>query len=102
MPENNTEQFKKTLRAIRRARTRLFVCFWTFPVYVVAVMRIVDSGQDTTMIMLVYMLLYAIFGVSVATQRCPECQGQFFVKTYFLNPFRHQCAHCGLDLKQPN
>lgn len=100
MSEKNTEQFKKTLSGIRRARTRLFVCFWTFPVYVVAVMRILDSGQETTLIMLTYMLLYAAFGISVAVKRCPECQQQFFVKTFFLNPFRHQCAHCGLALKQ--
>jgi len=100
MSEKNTEQFKKTLCGIRRARTRLFVCFWTFPVYVVAVMRILDSGQETTLIMLAYMLLYAAFGISVALKRCPECQQQFFVKTLFLNPFRHQCAHCGLALKQ--
>lgn len=100
MPEIKSEQFENKLRAIRRARTRLFVCFWTFPVYVVAVMRILDSGQETTMIMLAYMALYASFGVSAATRRCPECSHQFFVKTFFLNPFRRQCAHCGLALKQ--
>jgi hypothetical protein len=100
MSEKNTEQFEKTLRRVRRARTRLFVCFWTFPVYVVTVMRTLDAGQETTMIMLAYMVLYAAFGISVAVKRCPECQHQFFVKTFFLNPFRRKCVHCGLALNQ--
>ena len=97
--QQEQERRNRRLKEIRRARNRLFVCFWTFPVYVVAVMRVLDAGNETNMIMLAYMALYAGFGVNVASKRCPDCHEQFFVKSYFLNPFRKQCAHCGCPLK---
>lgn len=99
MTDKNIEDYAQTLRAIRRARARLYVCFCTFPIYVFLVMRIVEAGQDTTMILLAYMALYACFGVIVALKRCPQCHQQFFVKSFFLNPFRSRCAHCELGLK---
>lgn len=100
MTEQDEEQRKRLrLKDIKRARNRLFVCFWTFPVYVLAVMRVLDSGNETTLIMFAYMALYAGFGVNVATKRCPQCHQQYFVKSFFLNPFRSQCAHCDLALK---
>lgn len=110
MPENNKrdngnadsrkqEERQTRLDDIRRARNRLFVCFWTFPVYVVAVTRVLDSGNSTTTIMVAYMLLYAYFGINASVKRCPDCHQQFFVKKLFLNPFSGKCAHCGLALK---
>lgn len=99
MTDKNTEDYAQSLGPIRRARTRLYVCFWTFPVYVLLVTRIVGAGQDTSAIMFAYMLLYAGFGINVATKRCPQCSEQYFVKSFFLNPFRSRCVHCGLALK---
>ena len=87
------------LLSIRAARNRLFVCFWTFPVYVYAVTQLLNSGSSSTVIMYSYMLLYAFYGISASVKRCPDCHGQFFVKRFFLNPFRSQCAHCGLSFK---
>ena len=98
MTEQELER-EKRLKQIRKARTRLFVCFWTFPVYVYAVLKVLDSGNETTAIMLAYMVLYAWFGASLATKRCPDCHQQYDVKTFFLNPFKTQCVHCGLALK---
>jgi len=88
---------REALNAIRRSRSRLMVCFLTFPLYVVAVTRLLDNGQDTTWLMLVYMAIYAGFGIAMTVKRCPDCHEQFFVKQYFLNPFRRRCAHCGLS-----
>lgn len=100
MTEQDDEQRKQArLKELRRARNRLFVCFWTFPVYVLAVMRVLESGNDTSVIMFAYMALYAGFGVSLATKRCPQCHQQYFVKSFFLNPFKSRCAHCALPLK---
>jgi len=100
MIEQEDEQRKRArLKELRRARNRLFVCFGTFPVYVLAVMQVLESGNETTLIMFAYMALYAGFGANLATKRCPQCHGQYFVKSFFLNPFRSHCAHCGLGLK---
>ncbi|MGB4247326.1 MAG: hypothetical protein WBJ75_06355 [Pseudohongiellaceae bacterium] len=99
-PDSSKQEERQVrLDDIRRARNRLFVCFWTFPVYVVAVTRVLDSGNSTTTIMFAYMLLYAYFGINASIKRCPECHEQFFVKKLFLNPFSGKCVHCGLALK---
>lgn len=97
--EKNSQQppFAKRLEIIRRARNYLMVCFLTFPLYVYAVTELLGNGLDITWLMLVYMLLYAVFGINASVKRCPRCHQQFFVKKYFLNPFRRSCAHCGLD-----
>mgnify|MGYP007089544791 CR=1 FL=1 len=89
----------KELLGIRVARNRLFVCFWTLPVYIYTVNQLLSAGNSSSVIMYSYMLLYAFFGISVSVKRCPDCHEQFFVKRFFLNPFRSQCAHCGLSLK---
>ncbi|MDO9319476.1 MAG: hypothetical protein Q7V56_14940 [Gammaproteobacteria bacterium] len=89
----------KELLSIRAARNRLFVCFWTLPVYVYAVNQLLSAGNSSSLIMYSYMLLYAFFGISASVKRCPDCHEQFFVKRFFLNPFRSQCAHCGLSFK---
>ena len=100
MTEQQEQDKAKRLQGLKRARNRLFVCFWTFPVYVYAVMKVLESGNETTVIMLVYMLLYAGFGANLAAKRCPNCHGQFFVKSFFLNPFKSECAHCQQPLHE--
>lgn len=98
--EKGEEQRKNDrLDEIRRARSRLFVCFWTFPVYVLVVTRLLSAGNGINVVMYAYMLLYAAFGLNAAVKRCPQCNQQFFVKRYFLNPFYTQCAHCRLSFK---
>ncbi|MDO9520556.1 MAG: hypothetical protein Q7L19_10120 [Pseudohongiella sp.] len=98
-PERTTQQppFAPRLQIIRKARNYLLVCFLTFPLYVYAVTELLGNGLDITWLMLGYMLLYAVFGINMSVKRCPRCHQQFFVKKYFLNPFRRSCAHCGLD-----
>jgi len=105
MPDHNEDNEKEEeqrkiarLDEIRRARNYLFVCFWTFPIYVLVVTRLLNAGNGITMVMYAYMLLYAGFGLNAAVKRCPQCSRQFFVKSYFLNPFPRQCVHCGLSL----
>lgn len=97
MSEPAEDTRSEALSAIKRSRSRLMVCFLTFPLYVLAVTRLLDNGQDTTWLMLVYMAIYAGFGIAMTVKRCPACHEQFFVKQYFLNPFRRKCAHCGLS-----
>lgn len=93
------ESHLKALLGIRGARNRLFVCFSTLPVYIYAVNQLLSAGNSSSLIMYSYMLLYAFFGISASVKRCPDCHEQFFVKRFFLNPFRSQCAHCGLSFK---
>ena len=100
MTAPSEDAFSEALRKIRTSKNRLMVCFLTFPVYVYAVGRLVGQGQDITWLMLAYMALYAGFGINMSVRRCPQCHEQFYVKKYFLNPFRRDCAHCGLSLKQ--
>jgi hypothetical protein len=86
------------LMEIRRARNRLFVCFSTLPVYVFTVSQVIEAGNSSNTVMFAYMALYAGFGVNASVKRCPQCHEQYFVKRFFLNPFRSHCAHCGLSL----
>lgn len=83
------------LHKISRARTRLIVCFWTLPVYVVAVWLLLNNGQSVDTLMWIYMAIYALFAVDMSRQRCPNCGEQFFVKTILLNLLTRQCVHCG-------
>jgi hypothetical protein len=95
---HNNNPRDQRLMEIKRSRNRLFVCFATLPVYVFAVGQVLDSGNSSDAIMFAYMALYAGFGVNASVKRCPDCHEQYFVKKYFLNPFRSQCAHCGLSM----
>ncbi|HBX36701.1 MAG TPA: hypothetical protein DEG76_05160 [Pseudohongiella sp.] len=97
MNPSEQEQYGRQLLQIKRARSRLMVCFLTFPLYVVGVTQLLNNGQDITWLMLVYMAIYAVFGIGMSSRRCPRCNQHFFVKHYFLNPFRRNCAHCGLS-----
>jgi hypothetical protein len=98
-PKNSKDYppFAAGLKVIRQARSHLMVCFLTFPLYVWGVMQLLENRQDITWLMLAYMALYAGFGINASVKRCPRCHGQFFVKKYFLSPFRRSCAHCGLS-----
>lgn len=93
----NSSPYAHGLIEIRRARSQLMVCFLTFPLYVWGVITLLNNGHSINWLMLVYMLVYAVFGINCSVKRCPRCQGQFFVKKYFLNPMRRSCAHCGLN-----
>ncbi|GEM_PF-351270 len=98
--DNGTVSFTKflpRLKQIKRARSQLMVCFLTFPLYVMAVTTLLGNGQDIGVLMMLYMALYAGFGINLSVRRCPRCHQQFFVKKYFLNPFPRSCAHCGLS-----
>jgi hypothetical protein len=100
MTSSPEDQYAPTLRIIRNAKNRLMVCFLTFPLYVLAITRLLGNGQDITVLMLLYMALYAGFGINMSVKRCPRCHQQFFVKHYFLNPFRRTCSHCELSYDQ--
>jgi hypothetical protein len=96
LPESPPPDWVARLRSIRTAKARLIVCFCTFPLYVFVVSALVRAGKDITVFMLLYMLLYAAFGINAAVKRCPRCHQQFYVKAFFLNIFTRKCAHCGL------
>ncbi|MEX0618091.1 MAG: hypothetical protein WDZ76_02840 [Pseudohongiellaceae bacterium] len=87
------------LRRIARARSRMMVCFLTLPLYVYALVALLNNGRDITPFMFAYMGIYALFAVNMVIRRCPNCHEQFFVKHYFLNPFRRRCSHCHLDYR---
>jgi len=101
MDDNNKEstntQRSQRLREIRASRNRLLVCFLTFPVYAWAITALLNQGNDISLLMVLYMLLYAGFGIHASVKRCPDCNEQFFVKRFFLNPFTSRCTHCQLS-----
>lgn len=94
----DTAYRRQVLRKLGRARTRLIVCFWTLPVYIIAIWILLNNGRDIETIMWIYMGLYAIFAVDMAIRRCPQCGEQFFVKTILLNLVTRRCVHCSLEL----
>ena len=95
----NTALWQQSLRNISRARTRLLVCFWTLPVYVVAVWMLLNNGRDVDAFMWIYIGVYALFAIDMVRRRCPRCKQQFFVKTILLNLVTHNCVHCQQALK---
>lgn len=93
------ESWNPALRAIRNAKNYLIVCFCTFPLYILAINALLQGGNNITSYMLMYMALYAGFGINASVKRCPQCHEQFYVRHFFLNIFRNTCAHCGLPAK---
>ena len=85
----------KDLLAIARARTRLAVCFWTLPVYIVAIWVLLNNGRSVDSMMWIYMAVYAGFAINMSMRNCPSCHKQFYVKNIFLNLLTRQCVHCG-------
>jgi len=88
-------KFGKDLRGIVRARTRLAVCFWTLPVYVLAIWMLLKNGRGIDPMMWIYMTVYAGFAIDMSMRNCPNCCKQFYVKSIFLNLLTKQCVHCG-------
>ena len=86
----------RALRGITRSRSRLIVCFFTLPVYILALWALLNNGRDIIGFMFIYMGLYAIFAISMAAKRCPDCGNQFFVKVFLLNVVTKNCVHCSL------
>lgn len=87
----------RRLQGILRSRGRLMVCFLTLPLYVIAVVMLLDRGRGISTLMFIYMAVYAVFAVDMSARVCPRCGRQFFVKSFFLNFFARRCVHCGLS-----
>lgn len=89
--------YQLPLRRILRSRTRLIVCFWTLPVYILGLWLLLNQGLGIDTFMFIYMALYAVFALDMAMRRCPRCRNQFFVKTILLNLITRKCMHCELS-----
>lgn len=97
-PENKDPvKFAADLLTIVRARTRLAVCFWTLPIYIVAVWVLLNNGRSVDSMMWIYMAVYAGFAIDMSMRKCPNCREQFYVKNIFLNLLSKKCVHCGQD-----
>lgn len=94
-------KFGNDLRGIARARTRLVVCFWTLPVYVLAVWVLLNNGRSVDLMMWIYMAVYAGFAIDMSMRNCPGCHQQFYVKNIFLNLLTKKCVHCGQTSAPP-
>ena len=96
------EQLKQEqqLHRIDRSRSRLIVCFYTLPLYAVALVLLLNEGRGVTTFMFVYMAVYAVFAVDMVVRVCPRCGEQFFVKAFFLNFITRRCVHCGLSCRR--
>ena len=92
------EQQRLQARELNRARTRLIVCFWTLPVYIIAVWVLLNNQQNTETFMFIYMGIWSAFAVDMARRNCPLCHKQFFVKNILLRLRKKTCAHCGFPL----
>ncbi|MDD9894906.1 MAG: hypothetical protein OXU66_07845 [Gammaproteobacteria bacterium] len=89
---------KPTIRKIYRARTRLIVCLWTLPVYILTVWILLSNRQPIDLFMFFYFALCAGFWLDMAWRKCPACDKQFYVKSILLNLITHKCVHCSLDM----
>ena len=85
-------------RRLLRARTRLIVCFWTLPVYILVVWALLSNRQPIDSFMFCYFSLCAGFWIDMARRRCPVCAKQFYVKSIILNLRTKKCVHCGLGV----
>jgi len=85
------------LKKVLRARTRLLVCFATFPVYAVGVWFLLNSGRSIEGFMFVYMGLWSAFALDMTMRKCPACNEQFFVRSILMSLRSKKCVHCGLD-----
>ncbi|MDP6415068.1 MAG: hypothetical protein QGG54_08605 [Gammaproteobacteria bacterium] len=96
--DSKTNTYLQALRKISRARTRMIVCVLTLPVYIFVVWELLADQRNIGSIMLVYMAIWTVFAIDMASQRCPACGNQFFVKVVMLNLLSHRCRHCDLEL----
>ena len=91
---------ERLLHRIDRSRSRLMVCFYTLPVYMIALVLLLNEGRSVTLLMFFYMAVYAVFAVDMVMRVCPRCREQFFVSVFFLNFFTRRCVHCGLSCRR--
>ena len=88
----------QAIRQLLRARTRLIVCFWTLPVYILIVWVLLSNRQPIDLFMFFYFCLCAGFWIDMVRRRCPVCTKQFYVKSIVLNLRTKKCVHCGLGM----
>ncbi|GJM13354.1 MAG: hypothetical protein DHS20C12_17570 [Pseudohongiella sp.] len=88
-------KFGNEILAIARSRTRLAVCFWTLPVYVVAIWVLLNNERSVDSMMWIYIAVYAGFAIDMSMRKCPNCGEQFYVRNIFLNLLSKKCVHCG-------
>lgn len=93
----SSPKHRPPLKKIYRARTRLIVCLWTLPVYVLTVWILLTNRQPVDAFMFFYFGLCAVFWVDMARRKCPACSKQFYVKSILLNLLSRKCVHCDLD-----
>ena len=86
------------VRQLLRARTRLMVCFWTLPVYILIVWVLLSNRQPIDSFMFLYFSLCAGFWIDMVRRRCPGCAKQFYVKSIILNLRTKRCVHCSLGM----
>ena len=87
----------KAVRKLLRARTRLIVCFWTLPLYILIVWVLLSARQPIDLFMFVYFSLCAGFWIDMVRRRCPVCAKQFYVKSVLLNLNTRKCVHCSFS-----
>jgi len=96
-PDTDTVEFQRELHQVCRARSRLVVCFYTLPLYIAALVLLLNEGRSVVMFMFVYMAVYAVFAIDMVVKKCPACSKQFYVTAFFLNFITKKCVHCGLS-----
>ena len=90
----------RALRRIERSRSRLMVCFWTLPVYMVGVWLLLEERRNIDIFMLIYMAIWFGFALDMARRTCPGCGRQFFVRSILMNLMTRKCVHCGIPLRE--
>ncbi len=88
----------QAVRQLRRVRTRLIVCFWTLPVYILIVWVLLSNRQPIDLFMFFYFSLCSGFWIDMVRRRCPVCSKQFYVKSVLLNLSTKKCVHCSFNL----
>jgi len=88
----------RAIRQLLRARTRLMVCFWTLPIYILIVWMLLTNRQPIDLFMFFYFSLCAGFWIDMVRRRCPICAKQFYVKSVLLNLSTKKCVHCSFSM----
>lgn len=96
-PSRRSTVSMAALKKVLRARTRLLVCFATFPVYAIGVWLLLSSGRSIDGFMFVYMGLWSAFAFDMTLRKCPACNKQFFVRSILMSLTSKKCVHCGLN-----
>jgi hypothetical protein len=96
-PSRRSTVSMAALKKVLRARTRLLVCFATFPVYAIGIWLLLSSGRSIEGFMFIYMGLWSAFAFDMTLRKCPACNKQFFVRSILMSLTSKKCVHCGLD-----